>query len=204
MNFTWFASAFDTDDATYRVAVLAQMCGVLMLALGIPRAMDGGNFALLTWGYVVMRGALIVFSMWWFYFDMPAGQIVGTVRDAFSTRLNGAFIWGYGHYLVFLSAAAVGTGLAVAVDQLTHHSQLSDREAALALTVPVAAYLLTLWALHFRYKPPSLLRNCAVPLTVALILISSLTPEPALITGALLAGLVLVNIVVGTPTVAPR
>ncbi len=36
MNFTWFASAYDTDDVAYRLLTLLQMVGVLVLALGIP------------------------------------------------------------------------------------------------------------------------------------------------------------------------
>ena len=36
MNFSWFASAYDTDDVPYRVAVLVQMAGVLVVAAGIP------------------------------------------------------------------------------------------------------------------------------------------------------------------------
>src|SRR5476649_1997941 len=31
INFTWFASAFDVDDALYRVLTLVQMAGVLVL-----------------------------------------------------------------------------------------------------------------------------------------------------------------------------
>ncbi len=34
MNFTWFASAFDCDDALYRVLTMVQMGGVLVLAAG--------------------------------------------------------------------------------------------------------------------------------------------------------------------------
>ncbi len=34
MNFTWFASAFDTDDWLYRVLTIVQMAGVLVLAAG--------------------------------------------------------------------------------------------------------------------------------------------------------------------------
>jgi low temperature requirement protein LtrA len=37
MNFSWFASAYDTDDVPYRLAVLVQMTGVLIYAAGIPR-----------------------------------------------------------------------------------------------------------------------------------------------------------------------
>jgi len=35
MNFTWFASAYDTDDWVYRLLTMLQMVGVLILALGI-------------------------------------------------------------------------------------------------------------------------------------------------------------------------
>ena len=35
MNFTWFASAFDCDDALYRVLTFVQMAGVLVLAAGL-------------------------------------------------------------------------------------------------------------------------------------------------------------------------
>ena len=37
MNFTWFASAYDTDDVPYRLLTLVQMAGVLVLAAGVPR-----------------------------------------------------------------------------------------------------------------------------------------------------------------------
>ncbi|MCI0435913.1 MAG: low temperature requirement protein A, partial [Gemmatimonadetes bacterium] len=36
MNFTWFASAYDRGDVPYRLAVLVQMAGALILAAGIP------------------------------------------------------------------------------------------------------------------------------------------------------------------------
>src|SRR6201985_507368 len=36
INFSWFASAYDTDDWIYRLTTMVQMVGVLILALGIP------------------------------------------------------------------------------------------------------------------------------------------------------------------------
>ena len=59
MNFTWFASAYDVDDVPYRLAVLVQIAGVLILAAGIPRAFDSRDFGIGVAGYVVMRTALI-------------------------------------------------------------------------------------------------------------------------------------------------
>ena len=36
INFSWFASAYDTDDWVFRLLTLLQMVGVLVLALGSP------------------------------------------------------------------------------------------------------------------------------------------------------------------------
>ncbi|MEV4645959.1 low temperature requirement protein A [Saccharopolyspora sp. NPDC049426] len=59
MNFTWFASAYDTDDAPYRLLTLLQMGGVLVLAAGVPAAFHDYDFLIVTLGYVVMRVAMI-------------------------------------------------------------------------------------------------------------------------------------------------
>jgi low temperature requirement protein LtrA len=59
MNFTWFASAYDTDDVAYRLTTLVQIAGALILAAGVPDAMAGGDFAVITVGYVVMRLAMV-------------------------------------------------------------------------------------------------------------------------------------------------
>ncbi len=45
MNFTWFASSFDTDDVPYRLLTLVQMAGVLVLAAGVPAASTDDDFA---------------------------------------------------------------------------------------------------------------------------------------------------------------
>ncbi|MFD5721704.1 low temperature requirement protein A [Streptomyces sp. NPDC127036] len=58
MNFTWFASAYDTDDVPYRLATLVQIAGVLILAAGVPRAFDHRDYSIVVVGYVVMRLAL--------------------------------------------------------------------------------------------------------------------------------------------------
>ena len=313
MNFTWFASAYDTDDIGYRLAVLTQMTGVLILAAGIARAMDGWNFRVIAAGYVVMRfamvalwlraaaadtegrpsalryavgitvvqlcwlgwlalpqsfglpaffvlvagelavplwaeaagrtpwhpghiaeryglftiivlgetllatsvgvqaildthafrtvaftvtgGLLIVFSMWWMYFDLPSERIVSHVREAFADRLHGAFVWGYGHYFVFASVAATGAGLIVALDRVAHGGHLTGVEAGLCVTVPVAVYVLVVWGLHAPYKRPGPMRSFAAPVGVVLILAASVTGSPVLATGVLLVALVAANIV---------
>jgi low temperature requirement protein LtrA len=306
MNFTWFASAYDTDDIPYRLTTLVQIAGALILAAGVPDAMDGGDFAVITVGYVVMRlamvtqwlraagsdpphrrsalryavgitilqvawvlrlflpeglgyasflvlaaaelaipiwaeraapttwhprhiaeryglftlivlgecvlastlaiqtaleedavladlatmaagGLLTVFGMWWLYFAKESHE--------FLTSLRTGIVWGYGHYLVFASAAAVGAGLAVNVDYLTDHAAIGARAAAAALTIPVAVFLLTVWALQVRPHHLGHWHTTLVPATAVLVLASTLTPEPILVTGLLVAAMIAISLV---------
>ena len=59
MNFTWFASAYDTDDVPYRLLTLLQMAGVLVFAAGIPAAFQHFDLVTVVVGYVIMRLALV-------------------------------------------------------------------------------------------------------------------------------------------------
>src|SRR5687767_10049390 len=59
MNFTWFASAYDTDDDVYRLTTLVQVAGALVLAAGVPRAFGDADFTIITIGYVIMRLAMV-------------------------------------------------------------------------------------------------------------------------------------------------
>ena len=59
VNFTWFASAYDTDDVAYRLLTLLQMTGVLVYTAGIPAAFEHFNFTTVVAGYVIMRLALV-------------------------------------------------------------------------------------------------------------------------------------------------
>ncbi|PUB27816.1 low temperature requirement protein LtrA [Promicromonospora sp. AC04] len=66
INFSWFASAFDTDDWFYRVTTMVQMIGVVILALGLPDMFeslvegDRVHNEIMVAGYVVMRLAMLV------------------------------------------------------------------------------------------------------------------------------------------------
>ncbi len=59
MNFTWFASAYDTDDVAYRLLTFVQIAGVLIVTAGIPTAFEDLDFGIMVFGYVVMRIALV-------------------------------------------------------------------------------------------------------------------------------------------------
>ena len=306
MNFTWFASAYDTDDVVYRLFVFVTMTGALILATGVSRAFVERDFGIITLGYVVMRlalvtqwirvarvdsqrratarrfalgvtacqigwvaalaapggwwlvafgllapaelvvpvwaeraaptpwhpehiaeryglftiivlgesvlaaslaiesvtaggglsgelipiivgGLLIVFSMWWLYFDRPGDRLLSSTRTA--------FVWGYGQLLIFASAAAVGAGLAVAVEAASRDGELGPRGTGATVAVPVAIYLLALWALHTRPGDPPM-RRWSLPLAAVLVLTTALTPVPVLLVGLVLV--VLVGLKIGT------
>jgi low temperature requirement protein LtrA len=299
VNFTWFASAYDTDDVIYRAFVFVTMTGALVLAAGVSRIFDERDFTIAIVGYIVMRvalvtqwmraaradtprrttahryafgitlcqigwtllivvpdrwplawtvlvplellvplwaesasrttwhpshiseryglfmiivlgesvlaaslaiqsaitgdrltgelipvivgGLLVLFSMWWIYFDRPQERLLHSTRAA--------FVWGYVHLFVFASVAAVGAGLAVAIEDATRGSDLGSSATAATVAVPVAIYLLSLWALHVRRGDPPI-RLFGVPVTAGLVLGASLTGIPVLLAGLLLAALV--------------
>jgi len=65
INFSWFSSAYDTDDWIFRVVTMVQMIGVLVLAIGLPRmfaSIDQGEHldnSVMVLGYVIMRLAMV-------------------------------------------------------------------------------------------------------------------------------------------------
>lgn len=309
LNFSWFASAFDTDDVPYRLATLVQIAGGLTVAAGVTRAFDG-DFRLMVIGYVLMRlalvfqwlraarsdpgcrpaalryatgiavvqvlwvaylwlpegirlaafvvfallemavpvwaesrhgttwhphhiaeryglftlivlgevilsatnaikegaaepghvgalislaaaGLVLVFAMWWLYFDRP-----GYARLVRRPTMFTSMSWGYGHYFIFASAAAVGAGLEVAVayDTGALHD-LGGVAAALPTTLPVAVFLLSVWLLHI--GPTNECRPIAIgfPVTAVLVVAASFTPAPIHVAAALTAALVAVSVV---------
>jgi low temperature requirement protein LtrA len=299
VNFTWFASAYDSDDVPYRVLVLCQMTGALIVAGGVPAMFEAraANWAVVG-GYVVMRlaaltqwlrvaaadeqrrgtayryvigiavlqsawialmfapsitrpgfvvlavlemlvpawaervepttwhphhiaeryglftlivlgesilaatvaveaglrsgetlltllpiiagGLLIVFSMWWMYFDRPVHDLL--------TNLRTALVWGYGHYFVFASAAGVGAGLAAAVDAATDHATIGATVAGAAVAVPVAVFILSLWVIH--YRPEYHRTRFLGPAAAVLVLLAPLTAAAVPLIGLILASLV--------------
>lgn len=64
INYSWMASAYDTDDWAFRVLTMVQMVGVIIMALGLPEMFESVNEGerlhneVMIAGYVVMRVAL--------------------------------------------------------------------------------------------------------------------------------------------------
>ena len=134
-------------------------------------------------------GLLVVFGLWWVYFCRPAGDSLRHVPAV-------SFLWGYGHYLVFAAVGALGAGLEVAVESALHAAHVGGRTAAYAVAVPVAVTLLVVGVLQARLAAgAAVLARCAA--AAVLVLLAALLPLTAavLVAGAVLAALVLVEIV---------
>ena len=136
---------------------------------------------------IVGGGLLIVFSMWWLYFDFPTDGMLEGRRHA--------FLWGYGHLAVFASAAAVGAGLAVATDFATHHAEIDSVTAGAAVAVPVAIYVAALWLLHRGWEAPNLPLQLLIPVATGLVLLTPLTEWSVLLTGLILAAVVATKVI---------
>jgi low temperature requirement protein LtrA len=128
-------------------------------------------------------GALLtVFSMWWLYFAKPAATSLVSNRVGFP--------WGYGHFVVFASAAAVGAGVAVMVDLVTQHAHLSDRGAAAAFTISVVLYVLAVVFLQTLLHGFHRLRTAVFAVAVVMIGLATFTGQPVFVTGVVLAAAV--------------
>lgn len=90
--------------------------------------------------FLMIGGVVIMFTMWWMYFDR---SIQGHLNDH-----KRAFIWGYGHFFIFLSIASVGAALAAAVDVATAHAKITDQYEGCIVAIALIIYSFSLWLLH--------------------------------------------------------
>jgi low temperature requirement protein LtrA len=182
---TWHPHHIAERYGLFTIIVLGE--SVLSLSLGFRSGLEAGEFSSTLVG-IVVGGLLILFCLWWAYFDWPMYHLLGSFR--------GAFLWSYGHYLIFASAAAVGAGLAVEIDYATQHTDISAVAAGAAVAIPVAIYLTVLWLLFGAYKNPSSLQRFLIPVAVILILTTPYWGEQtALWIGLILVGLLAVKLI---------
>ncbi|WP_230688714.1 low temperature requirement protein A [Micromonospora sp. WMMC415] len=156
---------------------------VLATSLAVQTGVDAGDTGL--WR-LAAAGAVIVFALWWLYFDREI-QV--------PTRLSRSLTWGYGHYLIFAGIAAVGAGLGVAVDHERHLGNVGGTMVGYAVGVPVAVFLVTVWMLHIWGQQRAAV-VMAFPVTAALVLLVPLAPGSVYLVAALLVGLVAVTVLV--------
>ncbi|ANW19753.1 low temperature requirement protein A [Streptomyces clavuligerus] len=130
---------------------------------------------------IAAGGLLIVFSAWWIYFAVPAHERLISNRQALP--------WGYGHVLIFGSAAAIGAGMEVAVEHAVGVAHISALAAGAAVTVPTAVFLLMVWLLHARHFKQGAAQQSTLPLATVAILLCSFADGWSVLAAGLVSAL---------------
>ncbi|MCX4762773.1 low temperature requirement protein A [Streptomyces sp. NBC_01275] len=145
---------------------------------------------------IAAGGLLTIFAAWWIYFVVP---IHGHLRSS-----RQAFLWGYGHYVVFASAAAIGAGLEVAVEQAVGQASISTLAASAAVTLPTALYLIAVWALHARHYKVGPAQQAVLPVTALLVVCCTFLGGWAVLAAGLVSALAVATGVTLTARAAAR
>ncbi|MET0780441.1 MAG: low temperature requirement protein A, partial [Microbacterium sp.] len=122
-------------------------------------------------------GLVVTAGIWWLYFAREQHGRLNSLRSGFT--------FGYLHYVIFASAGAVSAGVEVEIDAITGHTEISQGVAGLALTLPIALFVLSAWAILLQ---PTLSRwtSAAVLSGAILIAASGLLPVGEYVVSALL------------------
>lgn len=102
---------------------------ILAVSVGLQELLAGDR-GVADAAVVVGAALVLAFGLWWVYFDALG-------RDALTRNRRAAFTWGYGHYVLFASVAALGAGVQV---QLDDHA-LADPVRVASVAAPVALSL---------------------------------------------------------------
>ncbi|MCU1538012.1 MAG: Low temperature requirement protein [Humibacillus sp.] len=190
----WGRTSFHPHHIAERYALLTLIVlGEVILASvqAVQGALaDGGGPGLLA---LVVGGLLIVFSMWWLYFAHEHAEL-------FTRSARWTFTVGYGHYLVFASAAATGAALAAAVDLVQAQADSSTLAVGLGVTGAVAVYLWCVTALDAVSGAPrseTVVGAVGGALVVAVALAGRPVGTTVLVTGLVLATVVAHHVFAG-------
>jgi len=139
---------------------------------------------------VAAGGLLLIFSFWWWYFEHPAEEGLRMSR-------NLAFLWGYAHYAVFASVAALGAGLEVALESTHHGSGVSPTTAGGVVALAVSVYLLFTGYVLGRLRPGSVLKARSIAPFAVLLLIVGFSARGLTVGFALpMMGIIVVTLVI--------
>ena len=124
----WAESARPTSWHAHHIAERYGLLTLIVLgesvlaSSGVIQSAIAEGDATLELAGLVGGALLILFSMWWIYFDRPSHRVLTSPLRAFQ--------WGYGHLVIFASIAAVGAGLGVSADFAAARTHLSATAAA--------------------------------------------------------------------------
>jgi low temperature requirement protein LtrA len=146
----------------FTIIVLGESVSASAAGVQNALAVSGFSAALVS---IAVAALVLLFALWWLYFLEPAAEGLKAGRGVRS------FYWGYGHYFVFASLAALGAGLEVAVQAGAAHTDGMDRIVEYAIAVPVAVYLLMLYVLHAPLVSEVVIRPVKTVIALALVLL---------------------------------
>ncbi|SDM56380.1 Low temperature requirement protein LtrA [Lentzea albidocapillata subsp. violacea] len=126
---TWHPHHIAERHGLFTLIVLGE--SILAATLAFQKGFDSGVNLI----SLAAASLVIVFSVWWIYFEAPAHL----------HNLKKAFLWGYAHLFVLGSIAALGAGLAASVDYDLHVSHAPGTTVAAFTTVPLAVFFLCVW-----------------------------------------------------------
>ena len=117
----------------FTIIVLGESVLAATVAIRDAIGEQGLSIAFMT---LALAAVVLLFAMWWAYFKHHADE---------EDLQQQPFLWGYGQFFVFASAAAVGAGIQVAAEAMTHDVAIGPVGAALTIAVPVTIYLGAGW-----------------------------------------------------------
>lgn len=168
----------------FNIIVLGECFAAIAAIIADPLTPNLENF------WLAGLCSIIAVSMWGLYFDRNE-QLSGR-------KLGDVLIWAYGHCVLFAAGAATAAGFWVVLAVAHDRSPIEEQSAALAIGIPIALYLATLWLVRDRvskdqYKHWLLLIAAALILLISTYSMRSLE----LITA------ILVMSVIGSKALAP-
>lgn len=186
---TWHPHHIAERYGLFFIIVLGET--ILSSTLAVQEAFTGETEHRVAVGLVTLGGVLIVFGLWWLYFSHEAAVVLARARRE-GSHLE--YLFGFGHYLIYAAAAAVGAGLAARAEYVGRPEDPHlDLVTSAGVTVPVAVLLLAMWAIHLRTHDPSW--GAALPFfgAAAVVLAGTVLPLSELVAGVVVAALVAVE-----------
>ncbi len=132
--------------------------------------------------FVSIGCLLTLFGIWWLYFNNSVEHKLRNKKIAFQ--------WGYGHYIIFASAAAIGALVSVNVDVLTDHASIDISVANFGFSVAVALYLFGIWFCQERIVAKNKWNSYSLLVVACGVIILGILPHTILTTGVLIVAAV--------------
>ena len=179
----------------FTIIVLGESVLATTTAILAARSEIGTSFDLVV---VALAGLVLIFACWWLYFLESDAPRLDERRDL-------AFIWGYGHYAVFASLAALGAGIEVTIEAVSHAVAASPLLIGYSVALPLAIFLVARYALYVRIGGQRRVSRVALAIEIGIVLLlpfASVWVSPAWVL-ALVAAMAAALVIIKTVSAGP-